>query len=54
MTCEMYFLLMPNLIVDSPGKHQSKGKALASGTFPTLEWRPSSAPLGVRLRARLG
>jgi len=28
---------MPNLIVDSPGKHQSKGKALlASDTFPTL------------------
>jgi len=33
MTCEMYFLLMPNLIVDSPGKHQSKGKALVSRYF---------------------
>src|SRR6478736_2744699 len=43
MTCEMYFLLMPNLIVDSPGYPPVKGESpLASGTVVTLEWWPSS------------
>src|SRR6185369_8499029 len=42
MTCEMYFLLMPNLIVDSPGYAPVVGESpLTSGTVVTLAWWPS-------------